>query len=353
MVSLQHDLLDHICCVVEQELEEDGDFGRFYESVISRFYKSELREIEEETITLLTNKHYYTMKKIMITSGGLSVVLLSAGIILKFLHLPGAAVLIVTGIFFLSFVFLPLMFTLKIKEKQEKSNRAIAVFGGISAMLISLGILFKLMHWPGANVMCTLALLIMIFVFIPVYFFAGIRNPVTKVNTMVSSIMMFTGCILILTLVRAPHATRKEYIQQTRDFVTSNETVKNEKKLADAITEKDPQSDAIYSQCEALKTFLLQSETGLATLDRDFENREALIGDSWAGDFFSHSPGEMKKLDELKAAIERYNQSDGTAFRKVDTDAINLDQRVQSALLALNQIQLTVLQNRRGLVAMQ
>jgi hypothetical protein len=353
MVSLQHDLLDHICCIIEHELEAGGDFGRFYPTVISRFYKSELKEIEAETVHLLTNKHLYTMKKTMIVSGGLSVAILTAGVILKFLHLPGAAVLLVVGIFILSFIFLPLMFTLRIKEKQQTSNRVVTTIGSVSAMLITLGTLFKVMHWPGANLMCMLALLLMIFVFIPVYFFSGIRNPQTKVNTIVSSVMMFTGCVLILTLIRAPHATHREYVEQTRLFLINDQTVKNEKRLADAITEKDNASEEIYQMCETLKSFLIQSETGLAQIGSDFEARDALIGDSWANEYFSNAPAEMKKLDDLKGKIDRYNQSEGAAFRKVDTNVFDLQQRVQATLIALNQIQLTVLQNRRELVAMK
>lgn len=353
MVSLQQDLLDHICCVIEQELEPGGDFEHHYQSIITRFYQTELREIEEETAFLLINKNYYTMKKVMITSGATSVGILSAGIILKFLHLPGAAALIVLGIFLMSFIFLPLLFFLRVGEKQEKSQKIISVIGGVCAMLISLGVLFKLMHWPGANLMCLLSLLLMLFIFIPVYFFSGFRNPATKVNTIVTSIMMFAGCALILTLIRAPHGTHKEYVEQTRTFFTSDQTVKNEKRLADAISEKDEKSLEIYEACEALKSFLVKSETGNNQISSDFESTETLIGDTWANEHFSRNASEMKKLEDLKSKIERYNQSEGSAFRKIDTNVFELEQRVQSMLLSLNQIQLVVLQNRRELIALK
>lgn len=54
--GLQQSLLDHICIIIEQNLEENGDFKKFYDSTIKTFYKNELREIEEETIFLLTHK---------------------------------------------------------------------------------------------------------------------------------------------------------------------------------------------------------------------------------------------------------------------------------------------------------
>ncbi len=54
--SLQQELLDHICIIIEQNLKEGGNFEACYRSVIQTFYKEELKEIEEETLFLLTTK---------------------------------------------------------------------------------------------------------------------------------------------------------------------------------------------------------------------------------------------------------------------------------------------------------
>ena len=82
--SLQEDLADHICCIMEQQFEEGGNFEQFYTSVVASFYKKELSEIEEETQMLLNNKNYYVMKKIMIVTGIISTTILSLGILFKF-----------------------------------------------------------------------------------------------------------------------------------------------------------------------------------------------------------------------------------------------------------------------------
>ncbi len=55
--SLRQDLLDHICVIIEQDLDEDGDFDQFYAATVKTFYRKELREIEEETSFLLTLNH--------------------------------------------------------------------------------------------------------------------------------------------------------------------------------------------------------------------------------------------------------------------------------------------------------
>ncbi len=54
--SLQDNLLDHICILIEQNLVEGGDFEGYYTSVIRSFYRQEMRELEEETLFLLNFK---------------------------------------------------------------------------------------------------------------------------------------------------------------------------------------------------------------------------------------------------------------------------------------------------------
>jgi len=61
--SLQHNLLDHICIMIEQDLEADGDFEEFYATTIKAFYKEELREIEEETLFLLAFKNHLSLSR--------------------------------------------------------------------------------------------------------------------------------------------------------------------------------------------------------------------------------------------------------------------------------------------------
>ena len=52
--SMRLNLLDHICILIEENLEEGGDFYRYYNTVLRSFYKQELRELEEEARLLLT-----------------------------------------------------------------------------------------------------------------------------------------------------------------------------------------------------------------------------------------------------------------------------------------------------------
>lgn len=358
MVSLQQDLLDHICCIIERDLEDDGDFERFYRHTVSTFYKSELKEIEAETINLLIHKNYYVMKKIMLGSGAFSVAMLTLGIFFKFMHLPGAAVCILLGIVSLSFIFLPLMFTLKAKEQQSKNDKIITAIGTFAGILISLGILFKIMHWPGANVMCSVALGIMLVVFLPVYFFSGVRNPQTKVNTIVSSVLLFAGCALILTLIRLPYGSKKLYVRDTDYFLRNEKIVQSERRLLAQMKSDSMPADggkSITQLCDEIKSFLIESETGRQKIDADFETKGAWIADGDVNRYFEQSPEAYQKLVELKKQVTTYNTKNAgkSGFETLPTRNSIFDDpgTVRVALNDLIQIQMIVLQNQRGLLA--
>lgn len=356
--SLQQNLLDHICCIIEHDLEEDGDFEGFYLSAIATFYKVELKEIEVETIHLLTHKNYYFMKKVMIGSGAFSVALLTTGIFFKFMHWPGAAAILLFGVLLLSFIFLPSMFTLRVKEQQENRDKVVAGIGTLAAMLIAIGILFKIMHWPGATILCTLALGIMIVLFIPVYFFSGIRNPQTKVNTIVSSVLMIAGCSLILVLIRSPHGTKMQYISDTDYFLRNEQIVKTEARQLAQIEKRNAngsfnQGGEITKICSELKAFLLKRETGFESIGSDFESKEAWISDTMVSDYFGNAPDEEQKRSSLKKLILDYNAKGKTANLQAIPMASSLfgnDGRIRTALNDLIQIQMVVLQNQRELL---
>lgn len=199
--DLQYNLLDHICCIIEQEYNEDIDFEIYCGEVIKRFYKRDLREIEEETQLLLTFKHYYAMKKIMIASGISSALSILVGAFFKFMHLPGAGILLVLGMAIFALVFLPLMFTLKFRESKQKREKFILLMAIPLCGFIVISVLFKIMHWPGANIMMQSSILFQILFFIPVFLLTGLRNPETKVNTITNSILMIAGAGLTMSLV--------------------------------------------------------------------------------------------------------------------------------------------------------
>ncbi len=363
MESLQHDLLDHVCCLIEQNLEPGGDFEGFYSTAIQTFYQQELKEIEVETLFLLNNKNYYAMKKITLISGAFSAIVLSLGIVFKFMHWPGAGVLIVTGIAFFSLLFLPLLFTLKVKEKEQKQSPFILAAGTLSAILFSLSTLFKLMHWPLANVLGLTAIGIMLLLFLPVYFFTGIRNAETKMNSIVTSILIVAGSGLLMSLVRSP--SNSTFINQlnTNYFVRNEQLLEQEKKYMTLMLKTDPSSVANHASsqqitqlCQELKTYIISRESGRNLSPTDLKTSNVLLTDGWVRDYFREEEPAARKLKNLREMVTAYNQANAAKpnFQPVSTEGTVLDKSEERTLAALNgltQIQLLVLQNERELLA--
>lgn len=361
--DLQYNLVDHICCIIENNLEENGDFEAFYEQTVQTFFHSQLKEIEDETISLTIFKYYYTMKKVMIVSGTISAAFLSLGLLLKFMHWPGASMGIILGIGLLSFVFLPLMFVLKIKEKQQVKDKFTIATGAIAGILISLGILFKVMHWPGANVMMNASIAILLLLFLPFYFFTGIRNPETKVNTTVSTILIISAAGLLFTLMRSPRASLlidaqliKAYLQdekllQAEKVLVSKETDSTQKDLA-------AKSNEILAFCETFKSrFIgLETENNSKDLKADFDRNQIVMHEhtiqaGFKNEFYFEQSNKLEKL------VADYNTLvKASAQLPIEFELTQPSKEANSLscfimLGQLNQIERTVLHNQRALIA--
>jgi hypothetical protein len=361
--DLQSNLLDHVCCIVEENLKDGDDFERFYFETIKRFFKKDLFEIEEETISLLTFKNYYVMKKIMMRSGAISATLSIAGIVMKLFHLPGASPCVILGVLGFSFLFLPLLLVLKAREQQGLKDKLVLVLGALGAISVSLGILAKVMHWPFATDLGVSGVGILLLLFLPIYFISGIRNPATKVNTAVSSILLVAGCGLCLLLVTAK---RSHWIltDEMKVFARNELMLKNEQRQLRAFSNKYVQDSTqrergkkIFQLCENLKSAILESETGSRTLDPDFEKNDLFIPDQELGYFYGNTEGFVK-LKSLEENMKAYNER-GMNGTRVNFIPLPLEKNIlghsmdvrfgfSTVMVNLNffsQIQMLVLQN--------
>jgi hypothetical protein len=324
MEDLQLNLLDHICCIVENELNLDDDFDQFYQDIIPRFFKKELKEIEEETILLLTFKNYYTMKKIMLISGIFSVTTFLIGSFLKFMHLPGASVMLFLGIMTLSLFFLPLMFVLKIKDVNTTREKVVAGIGTLAGMLVSISILFKVMHWPFANIMGGGALFVFVFIFIPLYFFSGVRNPDTKLNTIVSTILFVGASGLLFTLINMRPAHHQTEVKMYA-YLESEELLTRLQSMPVKETAINTEQQLIISRlndaAEQMKSLILVRTTGKSKVSHDFENEDIFLEEVNLGPAFEEGQEGALLYARFKKSIEEFNLLNSkTSDLKIPTD---------------------------------
>ncbi|MFK8044609.1 MAG: hypothetical protein AB8B72_03885 [Crocinitomicaceae bacterium] len=221
--DVRYNILDHVCCIIENELTEEENFEKFYENAIAQFYHKELHEIEEETQKLLIFKHYYAMKRTLKISAVTSIILIILGIIFKSMHWPGAGVLIVLGVAFFSLIFIPLNIVFKFQEDKQGSNRVITTIGLLAVSAAMLGTLFKLMHWPGANILMFSSLLVFTLVFIPMYFIVKYKDPETKFTAIINTAYMIGAAGMVFALINFGNSEKnleKENIENHQSINT-------------------------------------------------------------------------------------------------------------------------------------
>ena len=91
------------------------------------------------------------MKKTVVIFGIIGAIFIAIGVLFKMMHWPGAGVAILLGSTLLAIYSLLYMY-----EKMQAATgieNAFIIFFGISGILLCMGFLFKVMHWPGAGAM--------------------------------------------------------------------------------------------------------------------------------------------------------------------------------------------------------
>ena len=334
--ELQQDLLDHICCVIEAEMSAESNFEEFYRRILPRFFKRNLREIQEETTLLLTFKNYYAMKKILLISGAFSAITLLIGAFLKLMFYPGAGLLFVIAIGSFSLIFLPLLSILRVREQKENKNKIIIGIAAIFGALICLATLFKVMHWPYANPMWMASLAILFFIFLPVYFFTGIRSSETKTNTIISSVLILTagGLLFTLTNLRASRWTDEstyasdDRLRVAAAFVSDqNQIVYSTDSISSKRKELQVKTNLICSKIDQLKAGLIQfSSHGKEGLSEPQIIRNYGTSLNFATAFLFDQDGKAKPdLRAIKTELLEFNAFVEKEFSKKPSILLDLN----------------------------
>jgi hypothetical protein len=158
-ISFSHlpdELIDHLCCDVEDEMLNGLDFSEAYKRVKQKFGKRRLKEIQEETLYAVDTK-YRRMKKTMKISGIAGTILLGFAALFKIQHWAGAGIMLTLGALSLAFVFLPSSLRVLWKETHNRNRLFLFISSFIAGFFFILGTVFKIQHWSGAGILLLLA----------------------------------------------------------------------------------------------------------------------------------------------------------------------------------------------------
>jgi hypothetical protein len=336
--DLSIDLLDHICCLIENKLDEYRNFDTVYQETILLFGKNGLKEIQDETNRLLTFKHYYTMNKTMKISGYVSSLMILFGAYLKFQHWPGASVLMVFGVFFFTVLFLPLLFILKFKSSAENNRSVVlSIIAGVASLMLCFGVLFKLMHWPYAQPLTIAGAVLLIFGYLPIYFISVYKNTTNKINATATVILIIAGVGLFVA--QSNYGIPRPVSDSFWRGVTENEQlmnfVKKENKLTYDVLEKKSSSDStsnstslkelksstieLIEYMENLKAFLISNTEGIsidAANKINIDDLRTSGGGEITSEILFAGTNSKYTAAQLKEKIENYK----SIISKLDTN---------------------------------
>jgi len=179
--SLTDDVLDHICCVVEVLVKRGESFDSAVDEAIVDLAPNGLKDLEIQTRYLLNSKRIVIMKKLMYSAGFIGAVLISIGSLFKIMHWPSANIMVISGMIAFLLLFVPL-FALdryKVQASKAMSGKIKILVGSISAFLIGLSVVFKMMHWMGASVLLVLGVGLFTFGFLPFLFFSLYKKSIS------------------------------------------------------------------------------------------------------------------------------------------------------------------------------
>ena len=177
--TLKEDLLDHLCCVVENKMGKKT-FEVSLGEALMELAPNGLDEIQRETVYLLNSSKIFFMKKLIYLIGLITAIAMSLGGTFRILRWPGADELLVYGFLGFAFLFTPMLAVSYFKENLRKalSEKIRIVLGILSGLTVGLAIVFKFLHLQGADFLLLGGALLFSFGFLPFLFFGMYKKTV-------------------------------------------------------------------------------------------------------------------------------------------------------------------------------
>lgn len=265
--ELHDDLLDHVCTSMENRMQQGESFEEAFQYTIKLFGPGGLKQVQNETFELLTEMNA-TMKKVTFGFGLTSTFLLLAGTIFKLMHWPGANVMFVIGAALLALIYLPLILHHKLKES-PRNEALMHIAGFVGLAFTTVGSLFKIMHWPGASVLLMVGMGTLAFIYVPVYFYKKYQVSANKPITFSASLVAMTCLILVFALTRVNNSKNYDFGLTLIDaqLRTSVENTSNNNLLYAQLENESKASDIRNAASAAISQLRLTRASIIASVD--------------------------------------------------------------------------------------
>jgi len=228
------------------------------------------------------------------------------GGLLKINHWPGGGQLIILGIVMLVLVFLPLALINHFRTSGERKNLILYIVTWVTCFVVFGGMLFKIMHWPGAGIALTISLPFPYVIFLPVFLVTTAKNKNFDINNTVA-VLCLLAAVSIFSALLALNVS-KEKINDSMELSA------NYNRLEKAL-------DGIPAP--ASQTPVTKEIDDLLGIVNDYQNRifagEGITEQQWEDD-----PWLLKRPEEPDIASQALVLGKGTMDIRLQTGLGNL-----------------------------
>jgi hypothetical protein len=188
------------------------------------------------------------MKQKIYVLGVVTALIVFSGTIFKIEHWPAAGILLTIGLVTLMLVFLPLAVISHYKGEGNRQNLLLHIVTWLTCFVVFIGILFKIMHWPFAGTILTIALIFPYVVFLPVFLVTTSKNKNFNIyNTVFVLLLLATNSVFSALLSLNVSAER------IRDSYNLSRQYNQVGKVLDQLPANDSKSQVALKIDEALK----------------------------------------------------------------------------------------------------
>lgn len=179
--QLIEDMVDHYCCLVEEEMDKGVPFEEAYKRAWNCISPNGLVEIEHELFLMLNFNKHIQMKKLMYLAGFMTAMFIASGFLFRILHWPGAMAINFLGYAFLFITCVMIVVSRFFQKKPSTRSEQVRIYAGnLTALFISVGSMFKTFSFPGANIMLLIGFIMLILVYLPAFFYHAYRISLSE-----------------------------------------------------------------------------------------------------------------------------------------------------------------------------
>lgn len=260
------------------------------------------------------------MRQTSYITGIIVVLAISMGAIFKVMHWPGGAYLLTLGVVLFVLMFLPMILASLLKSTTDKLLKKVYLLAVISLCLSFTAMLFKIMHWPGTGYLIIFGILSPFLLFLPAYIYYHTKRKLESTVEFFSILLfMIYLCVFSsLISIRESGSLLYSHFKNAELIQEGNELLLSSVKI-------DAKSRELFETIEGLKIQAalyadVENEVfvknGKLDKSKVIYNLEARVG---------FSLGESKKFREFEEEYNYFESLNRNSLNEALFDEINVN----------------------------